>query len=191
VAISGPETLPIDDPSLDTGALSLTLMPDGPFNITLSITDTRGVVTALERQINVVPALCAPLQPDTPLYDIPDLRARIITVLQGTAQAQVSGIDESRSWLRFRLADGTQLWGERARFDCQGAFDVERLRVIQVAAPTPTIAPPLTLLPQSTPTPTQPAQTPTPRLAPTPTQPAQTPTPRLAPTTAPTATGTG
>lgn len=173
VAISGPNTRIADDPSLDTGTMTLTLLPDGPFSITLSITDTRGVITALERQINVVPALCAPIQPDTPLYDIPDLRARIITVLQGTAQAQVSGIDQSRTWLRFRLADGTQLWGERARFDCQGTFDVERLRVIQVAAPTPTIAPPLTLLPQVTPTPTF------------------TPTPRLAPTTAPTATTTG
>lgn len=158
-------------PPLQGESLVVTGIPVAPFSVKLSITDERGLVTELERPVRVEPALCAPLQPDTRLYNLPDTRARVVSVLQGNGQAQASGIDQTRTWLRFRLPDGSQAWGQRSGFDCLGTFDVERLRLIEVAAPTPTIAPPLTLIPQATPT--------------------FTPTPRTAPTTAPTPTGSG
>jgi hypothetical protein len=164
VQFVGLEALAGDAPPPVTSPAQVSGYAAGDFVLTLRVMDGQGEIQERSIPITVLPMLCVPLAADTNVYNSPSITSGVAAVLQPNNPIEASGIDQgTRTWIMFTLNGGRAAWGERAAFVCPPGVVVDDLRPVDVPVPTPTIAPPLTLVPPTL----TPTASPTRRAAPT------------------------
>ncbi|MBC8170992.1 MAG: FHA domain-containing protein [Anaerolineae bacterium] len=154
---------PLIVPPGDSGSLALTILPEVDFAVTLNATTESGIPAQQTLNIALIDPICQPINASASIYTLPSTTTNVLSTVPQGFDLVVNGRDSTAQWLR-TIVPQTNIegWANRNDFTCAPNFQIENLRsiIVDVVLPTSpvattTIAPPLTVIPVVSRTPTQ------------------------------------